>query len=306
MRLCLFQCYHYAAEKRCQLQWSVSLHSLHARTYPNPHTVHYVILLSACGGLRVYVQMPFCFNSILNKHDGPNGKRERGRERERLRTTQCWSGSTIQYKAGVTLLSTLMVQSGNKLQGCPELYRNLLLTAESHTGLLYSYNTPTHKPAPNTARHLVLPWLEAEYHPFLSVKHINSLSVARKGELILQHMWIKKGKSEEWKKKERKLRGEWYSTEERKGKGQGKGIERGRGTEREILLKNEVTESFVRAGRVARQFSNVWDFSFAGLRSHFIRWQMLNLFWAHQGPLGRLLVFAWNINVAWDEDTGKK
>lgn len=63
--------------------------------------------------------------------------------------------NTIQYKVGVTLLSTLMVQSGNKLQGCPELYRNLLLTAESHTGLPYSYKAPTSQPAANTARHPV-------------------------------------------------------------------------------------------------------------------------------------------------------
>lgn len=56
------------------------------------------------------------------------------------------------HKAGVILLSTV---SGNKLQGCLELYRNLLLTAESHPGVPYSYNAPTHHPAANTARHPV-------------------------------------------------------------------------------------------------------------------------------------------------------
>ena len=89
----------------------------------------------------------------------------------------------------MTLLSTLMVQSGNKLQGCPELYRNLLLTAESHTGLPYSYRAPTHhQPAAYTAGHPVTRiWLEAEYHLFLSVEHINWLSVVREGELFPQY-----------------------------------------------------------------------------------------------------------------------
>ena len=107
----------------------------------------------------------------------------RERERERLCTTQCCPGSSIQYKAGVTLLSTLMVQSGNKLQGCPELYRNLLLTAESQTGLPYS---PTHQPAarPGTLLRILL---EADHRPVLSVKHINLCSAARKGEIILQY-----------------------------------------------------------------------------------------------------------------------
>lgn len=75
-----------------------------------------------------------------------------------------------------------------------------------------------------------------EYLPLLSLKHITVLYAARKGELI-QHVNKKKGKSER---------------QEEEGKEQREG-----GTEGEILLKNEVTESFLCAGRVARQFSNV-------------------------------------------------
>lgn len=38
----------------------------------------------------------------------------------------------------------------NKLQGCSELYRNLLLRAESHTGLLYSFsNQPADNAGPS-------------------------------------------------------------------------------------------------------------------------------------------------------------
>lgn len=72
----------------------------------------------------------------------------------------------------------------DKLQGCPELYRNLLLTAESQTGLPYS---PTHQPAarPGTLLRILL---EADHHPVLSVKHINLCSAARKGEIILQYV----------------------------------------------------------------------------------------------------------------------
>lgn len=33
---------------------------------------------------------------------------------------------------------------------------------------------------------------------------------------------------------------------------------------------------------------------------------MLNLFWAHQGPLGRLHVFALNVNVARGESVKKQ
>lgn len=45
-----------------------------------------------------------------------------------------------------------MGPSGNKLRGCPELYRKLLLTAESHTGLPYLYKAPAAQPAADTAR----------------------------------------------------------------------------------------------------------------------------------------------------------
>lgn len=52
---------------------------------------------------------------------------------------------------GVTLLRGPMARSGNKLRGCPELYRNLLLTAESHTGLPYLYKAPAAQPVADTA-----------------------------------------------------------------------------------------------------------------------------------------------------------
>lgn len=60
-------------------------------------------------------------------------------------------GSTPPYKAGVTLPRGLTGPSGNKLRGCPELYRKLLLTAENHTGLPYLYKAPAAQPAADTA-----------------------------------------------------------------------------------------------------------------------------------------------------------
>lgn len=103
--------------------------------------------------------------SLFNKHDGPKGKEEitKGRERER----GCVPHNADQaqpHKAGVILLSTVMAQSRNKLQGCLELYRNLLLTAESHPGVPYSYNAPTHHPAANTARHPVKEYHTISFH----------------------------------------------------------------------------------------------------------------------------------------------
>lgn len=112
--------------------------------------------------IRLYVNMA---DHVVKCKEGGGGRRqtdrrreketEREKERECAGTTQCCPGASIQYKAGVTLLSTLMVQSGNKLRGCPGLYRNLLLTAESHTGLPYSYKAASSQPAANTAGHPV-------------------------------------------------------------------------------------------------------------------------------------------------------
>lgn len=73
----------------------------------------------------------------------------RGREGGVLRCAD-QAGHLQPYKTGLKMLRTLMVQNGNKLQGCPELYRNLLLTAESRPGLmcllLHSHYTPGHQP----------------------------------------------------------------------------------------------------------------------------------------------------------------
>lgn len=150
------------------------------------------------------------------------------REREKLYTTRCWSGSNIQYK-GWHCWAPWWCRVGISSKAAQNYIETYYLQLKAkQVSLIHTTHPPTslHPTQPDT---LLRIWLEAGYHPFLSVKHINSLSVARKGELILQHMWIKKGKSERWKEKERKR----YSTEERKGKGQGKGVERGRDGERD-------------------------------------------------------------------------
>lgn len=70
---------------------------------------------------------------------------------ERLFATQQWPGSATQSSWDVAEHPE-GGKSGNKLQGCPELYRNLLLTAESYPGLRYSYNTAAQQQGANTAR----------------------------------------------------------------------------------------------------------------------------------------------------------
>lgn len=81
---------------------------------------------------------------------------------------------------------------------------------------------------------------------------------------------------------------------------------RGKDEESNVLLQMRNEKAFLYDGRRARQFSNIWDISFAGPQSHFTRWQMLNVFWAHQGPLDQPPVFDWNVNVVWEKERKKR
>lgn len=90
-------------------------------------------------------------------------------------------GSAGPYKAGVTLPRGLTGPSGNKLRGCPELYRKLLLTAESHTGLPYLYKAPAAQPAADTAGRPIKDPARAPA-PFLRKKRINPVCEARRGD----------------------------------------------------------------------------------------------------------------------------
>lgn len=65
-------------------------------------------------------------------------------------------------------------------------------------------------------------------------------------------------------------------------------------------------KAFLYDGRRPRQFSNIWDISFASQQSHFTRWQMLNVFRAHQGPLDQWPVFKRNVNVVSGKEKGEK
>lgn len=85
-----------------------------------------------------------------------------------------------------------MVQSGNKLQGCPELYRNLLLTAERHPGLHYSYEAAAHQPTANKTRYPVKESAGGRLSPICFVKNVLPCS-----------LWSEK---DMWKKKRARVR----------------------------------------------------------------------------------------------------
>lgn len=196
------------------LSISVSLHSLHTRTYPNPQC----ILLSACGGLSVCIQMLFCFNPlILNKHDGSNGK---GRERETLYTTQCWPGSAIQHKAGGGHCWPWWCRVGISFRAAQNYIETYYLQLKPHRSLLFIH-APTHQPVANTVRHHVKDLARSRISPITFCKTYElALCGQKRWAHPTVHVNKKRARVRDWKRN--KGNDKEKNTVLRKEKGRGK------------------------------------------------------------------------------------